>query len=60
MQGLLTRNPRDRMTAAQALDHPWVREGGEASEEPLDSTLVRLLLTCVHQLLASAAIPGGA
>ena len=39
-QGLLTRNPRDRMSAAQALDHPWVREGGEASEEPLDSTLV--------------------
>ena len=41
VQGLLTRNPRDRMTAAKALDHPWVREGGEASEEPLDNTLVR-------------------
>ena len=43
MQGLLTRNPRDRLTAAKALDHPWVREGGEASEEPLalGNTLVR-------------------
>ena len=40
VQGLLTRNPRDRLTAAKALDHPWVREGGEASEEPLGNTLV--------------------
>lgn len=47
MQGLLTRNPRDRLTAAKALDHPWVREGGEASEEPLGNTLVRPLRLCV-------------
>ncbi|KAG2655692.1 hypothetical protein PVAP13_1KG031400 [Panicum virgatum] len=32
---LLVKNPRARLTAAQALSHPWVREGGEGSIEPL-------------------------
>ncbi|GMP31921.1 hypothetical protein CsSME_00005931 [Camellia sinensis var. sinensis] len=33
---LLVKDPRARLTAAQALSHPWVREGGDASEIPLD------------------------
>ncbi|KAJ3693989.1 hypothetical protein LUZ60_009469 [Juncus effusus] len=33
---LLVKNPRTRLTAAQALSHPWVKENGEASEIPLD------------------------
>ncbi|XP_051127213.1 calcium-dependent protein kinase 18-like isoform X2 [Andrographis paniculata] len=37
---LLVKNPRARLTAAQALSHPWVREGGEASEIPLDISVL--------------------
>ncbi|PIN08903.1 Ca2+/calmodulin-dependent protein kinase, EF-Hand protein superfamily [Handroanthus impetiginosus] len=37
---LLIKDPRARLTAAQALSHPWVREGGEASEIPLDISVL--------------------
>ncbi|KAK4478863.1 hypothetical protein RD792_014368 [Penstemon davidsonii] len=37
---LLVKDPRARLTAAQALSHPWVREGGEASEIPLDISVL--------------------
>ncbi|KAK1363484.1 Calcium-dependent protein kinase 28 [Heracleum sosnowskyi] len=37
---LLVKDPRTRLTAAQALSHPWVREGGEASEIPLDISVL--------------------
>ncbi|KAL3844982.1 hypothetical protein ACJIZ3_002385 [Penstemon smallii] len=44
---LLVKDPRARLTAAQALcmsflliPHPWVREGGEASEIPLDISVL--------------------
>ncbi|KAL1536821.1 Calcium-dependent protein kinase 18 [Salvia divinorum] len=37
---LLVKNPQARLTAAQALSHPWVREGGEASEIPLDISVL--------------------
>ncbi|XP_051140816.1 calcium-dependent protein kinase 28-like isoform X1 [Andrographis paniculata] len=37
---LLVKNPAARLTAAQALSHPWVREGGEASEIPLDISVL--------------------
>lgn len=33
---LLRKDPKGRPTAAQALSHPWVREGGNASSVPLD------------------------
>lgn len=33
---LLKKDPRSRLTAAQALSHPWVREGGDASTLPID------------------------
>lgn len=37
---LLVKNPRARLTAAQALSHPWVRENGNASEIPLDISVL--------------------
>lgn len=40
---LLVANPKDRMTATEALNHPWVREGGVASSQPIDDTVMKRL-----------------
>lgn len=40
VQKLLVKDPRARLTAAQALSHEWVREGGQASEIPLDISVL--------------------
>ncbi|XP_051215824.1 calcium-dependent protein kinase 18 isoform X2 [Lolium perenne] len=40
VQKLLVKDPRARLTAAQALSHEWVREGGEASAVPLDISVL--------------------
>ncbi|XP_010920242.1 calcium-dependent protein kinase 18 isoform X2 [Elaeis guineensis] len=40
---LLVKDPRARLTAAQALSHPWVREGGDASEIPLDISVLHYM-----------------
>ncbi|CAM8912297.1 unnamed protein product [Rhodiola kirilowii] len=37
---LLVKDPRARLTAAQALSHSWVREGGSASEIPVDISVL--------------------
>lgn len=37
---MLKRDPQSRITAAQVLEHPWIREGGEASDEPIDSAVL--------------------
>ncbi|KAH7365165.1 hypothetical protein KP509_18G012000 [Ceratopteris richardii] len=37
---LLIKDPRARLTAAQALSHPWVREGGDARDIPLDISVL--------------------
>ncbi|KAL8098083.1 hypothetical protein AgCh_031013 [Apium graveolens] len=37
---LLVKEPLARYTAAQALSHPWVREGGNALEIPLDISVL--------------------
>nr|BCU41351.1 calcium-dependent protein kinase [Gentiana scabra] len=37
---LLVKDPRARLTASQALSHPWVREGGDASDIPLDISVL--------------------
>lgn len=37
---LLVKDPRARLTAAQALSHQWVREGGDASEIPIDISVL--------------------
>ncbi|CAK9868918.1 unnamed protein product [Sphagnum jensenii] len=37
---LLVKDAFARLTAAQALSHPWVREGGDASDIPLDISVL--------------------
>ncbi|KAJ3689967.1 hypothetical protein LUZ61_019131 [Rhynchospora tenuis] len=39
---MLTKDPRRRITAAQALDHPWLREGGASSKSIDSAVLVRM------------------
>ncbi|KAJ4912856.1 Calcium-dependent protein kinase 15 [Raphanus sativus] len=36
---LLTKDPKKRISAAQALEHPWIR-GGEAPDNPIDSAVL--------------------
>ncbi|KAL8112842.1 hypothetical protein AgCh_020229 [Apium graveolens] len=37
---MLTQDPKRRITSAQVLEHPWMREGGEASDKPIDSAVL--------------------
>ncbi|KAK3027941.1 hypothetical protein RJ639_039408 [Escallonia herrerae] len=37
---MLTRDPKRRITSAQVLEHPWIREGGEASDKPIDGAVL--------------------
>ncbi|KAK9713240.1 hypothetical protein RND81_06G013900 [Saponaria officinalis] len=37
---LLVKDPHARLTAAQALSHQWVREGGNASDIPIDISVL--------------------
>nr|GMD06941.1 calcium-dependent protein kinase-like [Ipomoea batatas] len=37
---MLTLDPRKRISSASVLEHPWLREGGEASDKPIDSAVL--------------------
>ncbi|PSS10364.1 Calcium-dependent protein kinase [Actinidia chinensis var. chinensis] len=37
---MLTQDPKSRISSAQVLEHPWIREGGEASDKPIDSAVL--------------------
>ncbi|KAH7523470.1 calcium-dependent protein kinase 29 isoform X2 [Ziziphus jujuba] len=37
---MLTMNPQKRITAADALQHQWLKEDGEASDKPIDSAVL--------------------
>lgn len=37
---MLTADPKRRISAADVLGHPWLREGGEASDKPIDSAVL--------------------
>ncbi|KAK9906996.1 hypothetical protein M0R45_002550 [Rubus argutus] len=37
---MLTQDPKKRITSLKVLEHPWLREGGEASDKPIDSAVL--------------------
>ncbi|CAJ1971401.1 unnamed protein product [Sphenostylis stenocarpa] len=37
---MLTEHPKKRITSAQVLEHPWLKEGGNASDKPIDSAVL--------------------
>ncbi|KAF6168112.1 hypothetical protein GIB67_011497 [Kingdonia uniflora] len=37
---MLTKDPKKRITSAEVLAHPWIREDGEASDKPIDSAVL--------------------
>ncbi|OAY25930.1 calcium-dependent protein kinase 21 [Manihot esculenta] len=37
---MLTQDPKKRITSAQVLDHPWIKDGGAASDKPIDSAVL--------------------
>nr|GMD22352.1 calcium-dependent protein kinase 29 isoform X2 [Ipomoea batatas] len=37
---MLAVDPRKRITAAEALEHPWLKEDGNASDRPIDSAVL--------------------
>ncbi|OMO76806.1 hypothetical protein CCACVL1_15412 [Corchorus capsularis] len=40
---MLTMDPKKRLTSAQVLEHPWLREGGDALDKPIDSAVLSRL-----------------
>ncbi|CAL0333186.1 unnamed protein product [Lupinus luteus] len=37
---MLNFDPKKRITASDALEHPWMKEGGEASDRPIDNAVL--------------------
>ncbi|XP_021766877.1 calcium-dependent protein kinase 2-like [Chenopodium quinoa] len=37
---MLNPDPKKRITSAEVLEHPWMREGGDASDKPIDSAVL--------------------
>ncbi|KAH9797839.1 calcium-dependent protein kinase 21 [Citrus sinensis] len=37
---MLIQDPKKRITSAEVLEHPWMREGGEASDKPIGSAVL--------------------
>ncbi|XP_039824668.1 calcium-dependent protein kinase 25-like isoform X2 [Panicum virgatum] len=40
---MLNINPKDRLTAFQVLNHPWIKEDGDAPDTPLDNVVLNRL-----------------
>jgi len=40
VKGMLRADPKKRLSAVQILDHPWIQEDGDASDEPLPSSIL--------------------
>ncbi|KAL2316755.1 hypothetical protein Fmac_030631 [Flemingia macrophylla] len=37
---MLIKEPKKRITPAQVLEHPWLKEGGNASDKPIDNAVL--------------------
>ncbi|XP_061342242.1 calcium-dependent protein kinase 2-like isoform X4 [Gastrolobium bilobum] len=37
---MLIQDPKKRITSAQVLEHPWIKEDGNASDKPIDSAVL--------------------
>ncbi|KDP20751.1 hypothetical protein JCGZ_21222 [Jatropha curcas] len=37
---MLTQDPRNRITSAQILDHPWIKDGDAAPDKPIDNAVL--------------------
>ncbi|PIM98764.1 Ca2+/calmodulin-dependent protein kinase, EF-Hand protein superfamily [Handroanthus impetiginosus] len=68
---MLQADPKDRLTASEVLNHPWMREDGDASDKPLDiavltrmkqframNKLKKLALKVIAQNLSEEEIKG--
>jgi len=53
VQGLLVREPASRLTANQALEHPWIKDQRSAPSKSLNGSVVRMN-TSAFQLLEPA------
>ena len=54
MQGLLVREPASRLTANQALEHPWIKDQRSAPSKSLNGSVVSLIIFCtavIHNLI---------
>eukprot|EP01018_Ginkgo_biloba_P037830 Gb_11259 [translate_table: standard] len=40
VQKMLKSNPKERLSALQVLNHPWIREDGEAPDTPIDNAVL--------------------
>ncbi|XP_010533815.1 PREDICTED: calcium-dependent protein kinase 19 [Tarenaya hassleriana] len=40
VKNMLNKDPKYRFTAAQILEHPWIKEGGDASDKPIASAVL--------------------
>ena len=49
LQKLLVREPDERLTAFEALEHKWVQEGGSAEDLPLGGSVVSS--SCYHKYI---------
>ncbi|KAK6256916.1 hypothetical protein QUC31_000375 [Theobroma cacao] len=43
LRKMLARDPQRRITASQALEHPWMKEGGDTSDKPVGSAVLSRL-----------------
>ncbi|CAJ1964543.1 unnamed protein product [Sphenostylis stenocarpa] len=43
VSNMLNSDPQKRLTASEVLDHPWIKEDGEAPDKPLDNAVMNRL-----------------
>ncbi|PHT76354.1 Calcium-dependent protein kinase 34 [Capsicum annuum] len=61
MKKMQISDPRERISTAEVLNHPWMREDGDASDKPLDiAVLSRMKQFCAMNKLKKVALRVGA